>query len=77
MLALQVLDNDVTYFDSFSVERILKEMKISIYKSLFVTNIFRIQAYHLVMWGYFCIDFIDLILAGKTLTNFTNLLSTK
>ena len=57
MLALQALDNDVTYFDSFSVERILKEMKISIYKSLVVINSFRIQEYPSVMCGYFCIEF--------------------
>ena len=27
------------------------------------------------MCGYFCIGFIDFILAGKTLTKFTNLFS--
>ena len=27
------------------------------------------------MWGYFCIGFIDFMLAGKTLTEFTNLFS--
>ena len=25
------------------------------------------------MWGYFCIGFIDFMLAGKTLTDFTNI----
>ena len=39
------------------------------------TNIFRIQAHDSVMWGYSCIAFIDFILAGKTLTDFTNLFS--
>ena len=37
-----------------------------------ITNIFRIQAYDLIMCGYFCIGFFDLMLAGKTLTEFTN-----
>ena len=37
------------------------------------TNIFRIQAYDSIMCGYFCIGFIDFMLAGKTLTDFTNL----
>ena len=37
------------------------------------TNIFRIQAYDSIMYGYFCIGFIDFMLAGKTLTEFTNL----
>ena len=37
------------------------------------TNIFRIQAYDLVMCGYFCIEFIDLMVNGKSLIDFTNL----
>ena len=40
-----------------------------------VTNIFRRQAYDSVMWEYFCIDFIDFILKGKSLPDFTNLFS--
>ena len=39
------------------------------------TNIFRIQAYDSIMCGYFCIGFIDFMLAEKTLTGFTNLFS--
>ena len=27
------------------------------------------------MWGYFCIGFINFMLAGKTLTDFTSLFS--
>ena len=38
-------------------------------------NIFRIQVYNSIMCGYFCIGFIYFILAGKTLTEFTNLFS--
>ena len=37
------------------------------------TNIFRMQAYDSIMCRYFCIGFIDFMLAGKTLTEFTNL----
>ena len=33
------------------------------------------QAYDSIMSGYFCIGFIDFILAGKTLNGFTNLFS--
>ena len=36
-------------------------------------NIFRIQAHDSVMCGYFCIRFIDFMLKGKSLTEFTNL----
>ena len=32
----------------------------------------RIQAYDSIMCGYFCIRFIDFMLPGKALTDFTN-----
>ena len=54
-VALYIKNNDVTYFDSFGVEHIPKEIKIFIDKSIVVANIFRIQAYDSVMRGYFCI----------------------
>ena len=36
-------------------------------------NIFRIKAYDSITWKNFCIGFIDFMLVGKTLTEFTNL----
>ena len=73
-----VNNNDVTYFDSFGVEHIPKEIKASIDRSLSIAaNIFRIQAYDSIMCGYFCVGFIDFMLAGKNLTEFTNLFSLK
>ena len=73
---LYAINNDVTYFDSFGVEHIPKEIKAFIDHSLSIaTNIFRIQAYDSIMCRYFCIGFIDFMLAGKTLTEFTNLFS--
>ena len=57
------------------VEHIPKEIKKSVNKSIVVTNIFRIQTYDSVMCGYFCIGFIDFMIAGKTLTYLTNLFS--
>ena len=71
------LDNNVTYFDSFAVEHIPKEIKkfietFSINKSTITKNIYRIQAYDSVMCGYFCIGFIDFMLKAKIFTDFTN-----
>ena len=68
MVALYINSNndDVTYFDSFGVEYIPKDIK---------TNIFRIQACNSIMCRYFCIGFIDFMLVGKTLTEYTNLFS--
>ena len=72
---MYALNNNVTYFDSFDVEHIPKEIEIFIDKSIAVANIFRIQAYDSVMGGYFCIGFIDFMLSGKHLTAFTILVS--
>ena len=67
--------NNATYFDSFRVERIPKEIKTFIGNKNIITKIFRIQAYDSVMCGYFCIGFINFMLKGKGLTDFTNLFS--
>ena len=54
-------NNSVTYFDSFGVEHIPKEIKCFLDSSLSITtNIFRIQAYDSIMCGYFSIGFVDL-----------------
>ena len=67
--------NNVTYFDSFGIEHIPKDIKAFINNKNIKTNIFRIQAYDSVMCGYFCIGFIDFMFKGKTLTEYTNLFS--
>ena len=60
-------NNSVTYFDSFGVEHVPKEIKTFIGCSLsLTTNIFRIKAYDSIMCGYFCIGFIDFLLPEKT-----------
>ena len=76
-------NNNVTYFNSFGIEHIPKEIKpfinctssSTLHNKNITANVFRIQAYDLVMCGYFCIGFIDYMLAGKTLTEYTNLFS--
>ena len=47
-IALYTLNNNVTYFDSFGVEHIPREIKIFIDKSIAVASIFRIQALYLL-----------------------------
>ena len=74
-VALHVKNNDITYFDSFGVEHIPKEINAFIRNKNIKVNIFRIQAYDSIMCGYFCIAFIDFMLKGKTLTEYTNLFS--
>ena len=77
-IAFCVSNNGVTYFDSFGVEHIPKEIKTFIERSLSITTIFfRIQTYDSIICGYFCIGFINFMLVGETLTHFTNLFSAK
>ena len=70
-----VKNNDITYFDSFGVEHIPKEINAFIRNKNIKVNIFRIQAYDSIMCGYFCLEFIDFMLKGKTLTEYRNLFS--
>ena len=74
-VVLHVHNNYVTYFDSFEVEHIPKEIKTFINNKNIKTNIFGIQAYNSIMCEYFCIGFINFKLTGNTLTEFTNLFS--
>ena len=67
--------SEVVYFDSFGVEHVLEEIKEFIGNKNIKANIFRVQANNSVMCEYFCIGFIDFILAGKKLTDFTNTFS--
>ena len=72
-VALYVHNNDVTYFDFLGVEHIPKEIKDFINNKNITTNIFRIQAYDSIICDYFYIGFIDFMIPGKILTEFTNL----
>ena len=79
-VSLFVKTNKAIYFDSFGVEHIPKEINkfINSYTtkmSSLKRNIFRIQAYDSIMCGYFCIEFINYMLKGKTLLDYTNLFS--
>ena len=74
-LALYVNNKTVTYFDSFGVEHIPKEIIKCINNKNIMTNIFRIQAYDSIMCGYFCIGFINFMFDGNNLTDFTNIFS--
>ena len=74
-IALFCKRSEIVYFDSFGVEYVLKEIKEFVGNKNIKANIFRVQANNSVMCGYFCIGFIDFMLAGKKLTDFTSLFS--
>ena len=86
-IALFYNKNEIFYFDSFGVEHIPEEIKTFVEEFLdrpsssasqnknIKANIFRVQANDSVICGYFCIGCIDFTLAGKKLTDFTNMFS--
>ena len=74
-IALYVNNKTVTYFNSFGIEHIPKEVKKFIGSRNIISNIYRIQNYDSIMCGYFCIGFIDYMFRGKSLTDYTNLFS--
>ena len=68
-VALYVNNKTVTYFDSFGIEHIPKEVKKFIGHRNIISNIYRIQNYDLIMCSYFCIGFINYMFKGESLTN--------
>ena len=66
-LYVQSTNKIVTYFDSFGVEHIPKEIMNFISRKKIITNIYRIQAYDSIMCGYFCIGFINFMFNSKRL----------
>ena len=74
-VSLFVKPKYTVYFDSFGKEHIPKEINKFIGNSGIKSNIFKIQAYDSIMCGYFCIKFINYMLKGKTLLDYTNLFS--
>ena len=74
-IALYVKAEKATYFDSFGVKHIPKEIRKFIGNKNIKTNISRIQPYDSIMCGYLCTGFIDFMLKGKSLLNCTNLFS--
>ena len=75
-IALFFSRSEIVYFDSFGVQHVPEKIKESIWNKNIIANIFRVQANNSVMCGYFCIGFIDFMLAGKKLTDFTDMFST-
>ena len=74
-ITLYVNSKTVTYFDSFGIEHVPKEVKKIIGSRNIISNIYRIKNYDSIMCGCFCIGFIDYMFKGKSLTDYTNLFS--
>ena len=63
------------YFDSFGIEYIPQEVLNKIKDKSITHNIFSIQGNESIMCGFYCITFIEYMLAGKTLLDYSNLFS--
>ena len=74
-VALYCTEIEIIYFDSFGVEHVPEEIREFVGNKNIKANIFRVQANNSITRGYFCIGFVDFILAGKTLVDFTSLFS--
>ena len=63
--------NTSVYFDSFGIEYIPQEVLNKIKDKSITHNIFRIQGNEFIMCGFYCIVFIEYMLAGKILLDYT------
>ena len=74
-VSLFINKNTAVYFDSFEIEYIPQEVLNKIKDKSITHNIFRIQDNESIMCGFYCIAFIEYMLARKTLFDYTNLFS--
>ena len=74
-ITLYVAIIEITYFVSFGVEHVPKEIEKLIGHKKIETNTFRIHANSLIICGCFYIGFIDFMFPGKNLIDFTSLFS--
>ena len=61
------------YFHYFGIEYIPQDVLSKIKDKSITHNIFRIQDNQSIMSGFYCIAFIEYMLAGKTVLDYTNL----
>ena len=67
---------NITYFDSFGVKHIPKEIrKFMGNNNITRIIVFRIQEYDSIICGYFCIGFMNFMSKGKSLLEYTSLFS--
>ena len=71
---LELIGTIWNFFET-AFKHILKEVKKFIRNKNIITNIYRIKAYSTIMCGYLCVDFIDFMLKGKSLLDYTKLFS--
>ena len=71
-VSLFIHKNTAVYFDSFGIEYIPQEVLNKIKNKSITHNIFRIHDNQSIMCGFYCIAFLEYMLARKTLSDYTN-----
>ena len=66
---------EIIYLDNFGTEHVPNEIIKFIGHKNRKANTFRIQAKKSILCGHFCIGFIDLMFAGKTLIYYSSFFS--
>ena len=74
-IALFCNRSEIIFLAIFGVDHFPEEIKEFVGNTNIIANIFRVQAKNPVMCGYFCIQFIGFMLAGKKVTDFTSMFS--
>ena len=74
-ISLFIDRNTVVYFAYFRIEHIPQEVFSKIRDKSITRNIFRIQDNEAITCGFYCITFIEYILTGRNLLEYTNLFS--
>ena len=74
-ILLFINKNTAIQFNSFKTEYILQGVLNKIKDKSVAHNIFRMQDNESIMPGFYCVDFKEYMLAGKTLLEYTNLFS--
>ena len=74
-IALSYNRNEIVYFDTFGVEHVSQEFNKFVGNKNIIAKIFRVLENDSVICGYFWIGFIGFMLAGKKLTDLTNMFS--
>ena len=71
-VSLFVNKNLSVYFDSFGIEYITQEVLNKIKNKSITHNIFRMQDNESILCRFYCVAFIEYMLAGKTLLDYSN-----
>ena len=75
-IILFIARNTAVFFDSLEIEQIPQEVLNKIKEDKLITRtIFRIQSDGSIMCGFYWVAFIEYIIAGRNLLDYTNLFS--